>query len=507
MEGEDRHTAGSEDLDIPGPSESSSKFAATEHPGEVGKVGVESNSNENGEDDETFLDKCKNAADGALAPIVCKAKTAAHILHSHHVKATGVSNFFHPTGIHTKVRFQRDSDGNESDELSLLWRARDQRKGRNSIAVPLSATLSSEKQTSLPLRYTPKLKSNVKDIISTAKRMATTFAYWDMSWIVGFTYTIGSALFVCDGFLAYGPVKYKETWSLESKWSGPLCFFIGTLLYQVGAVTAYLEAVNDGSFHGAAMHKLLSNHEGAERQMLDDKIHQFFSHIKFTEDLESGFGALDANRSPYASPDGRGGQRLVVRPRRDGVDLGGEEDVVVNYLTWRWYPSRAALRSQHVYEIGFLACAIQLFGVTLYGITGIVVLPPILSSLEPWQKLAAFWIPQIVAALCFLIASLMFMFETQEKWWKPEIGVLGWWIGFWSVVGSIGFELIAIFGILALHGGREWAEGQADIATIWGSGAYFIGSLLQWYESLSKNDVEELFNEPGPMKTSKVHPI
>lgn len=86
--------------------------------------------------------------------------------------------------------------------------------------------------------------------------------------------------------------------------------------------------------------------------------------------------------------------------------------------------------------MGWLACTIQLFGVTLYGVTGVVDLPGVLSSLENWQKLGAFWVPQVVAALCFLIASLMFMLETQEKWWRLEPLVLGWWVGLWATIGE-----------------------------------------------------------------------
>ena len=83
--------------------------------------------------------------------------------------------------------------------------------------------------------------------------------------------------------------------------------------------------------------------------------------------------------------------------------------------------------------------------------------------------------------------------------------VLGWWVGAWATVGSVGFELIAIFGILSHT--RGWAEYQSDLSTIWGSSAYFMCSALQWYEAVNKNPIEELFNEPGEMKSSQVHPI
>ncbi|GIZ48698.1 hypothetical protein CKM354_001174800 [Cercospora kikuchii] len=473
------------------------------------------------------LDKFKTAVDDVQAGVVDKVRTFGHKLHFDSVHAHGVSRFLNPTTIRMKVRYQIDSDfATPQEETSLLWRARDNRKGRNSIAVPRLPVGDDEDASFLPLRYTPRMSSKISDIAHNLYRMATTFPYWDMSFWSGASYTIGSALFVADGALAWGPVAFGvgfETASAD-KLGGPLCFFIGALFYQVGAVAAYLEAVNDGSFHGAAMRRLLDGHEEDSKKLLDEKVKDFFGHVKPRRphrnpdtkmpdadpdvDPEAGWRTKeDRLRRPGSIyPQGKS-----PAPRRGGVDLGGDESLQgsVWYSTWRWWPTWKALRSHHVYEIGYLACAIQLFGVTLYGVTAVVILPGILTSLKPWQELAAFWIPQVVAALCFLIASLMFMLETQEKWWKPEPGILGWWIGVWSTAGSVGFELIACFGIQALASGEEahWAEYQSDLATMWGSACYFIGSFLQWYEALNKNPIEELFNEPGEMKSSRVHPI
>ncbi|KAK5736449.1 hypothetical protein LTR17_007445 [Elasticomyces elasticus] len=135
----------------------------------------------------------------------------------------------------------------------------------------------------------------------------------------------------------------------------------------------------------------------------------------------------------------------------------------------------------------------------------IVILPGILDSLNAWQTNAAYWIPQIVAAACFLVASIMFTLETQEKWWKPEPKVLGWWIGVWSIIGSVGFELCAGFGPAGAN--SSWCAYQSSLSSMWGSGAYLIGSMLQWYEAVNKHPAQELLNEPGEMKTWQVHPI
>ena len=469
------------------------------------------------------LDKFKTAVDDVQTGVVDKVKTFRHKFHLDGVHAHGVTRFLNPTTIRMNVRYQSDSDDDrvrEAQETALLWRARDNRKGRNSIAVPRLPVEDEDEATFLPLRYTPRMSSKLSDIAHNLYKMATTFPYWDMSFWSGSSYTIGSALFVADGALAWGPVAFGVNFESSSadKLGGPLCFFIGALFYQVGAVAAYLEAVNDGSFHGSAMRRLLDGNEDDSKKLLDDKIHDFFGHIKPHKphhnpdtkmpevDPEAGWKTKEDRllRPGSIYPDGK-----LPAPRRGGIDLGGDETQQSTYDTWRWWPTWRALREHHVYEIGWLACTIQLFGVTLYGITAVVILPGILTSLKPWQELGAFWVPQVVAALCFLIASLMFMFETQEKWWKPEPKVLGWWIGVWSTAGSVGFELIACFGIKALASGEKghWAEYQSDLATVWGSACYLIGSFLQWYEALNKKPIEELFSEPGEMKSSMIHPI
>ena len=122
------------------------------------------------------------------------------------------------------------------------------------------------------------------------------------------------------------------------------------------------------------------------------------------------------------------------------MDLGPSEEGEVNeYLTWQWYPTRQMLFSNHLRDISYNACTIQLFGVTMYGITAILILPWIFDSLGVWQAFGGYWLLQIIASMCFLIASIMFTYESQDAWYKPKPVTVGWWVGFWAIVGSFGF--------------------------------------------------------------------
>ena len=79
------------------------------------------------------------------------------------------------------------------------------------------------------------------------------------------------------------------------------------------------------------------------------------------------------------------------------------------------------------------------------------------------------------------------MLETQKKWWIPAWKVLGWHVGLWNLIGALGFTLS---GALGPAYGNSGAEYEATLATFWGSWAFLLGSLVQWYECLDTHPVE-----------------
>ena len=92
------------------------------------------------------------------------------------------------------------------------------------------------------------------------------------------------------------------------------------------------------------------------------------------------------------------------------------------------------------------------------------------------------------------------MIETQERWYKPAFHVLGWYIGFWNLIGGVGFTLCPAFG----YNTQSWAQYQASLSTFWGSWAFLIGSLIQLYESLQKHPVDEVKNAKGSEADAEV---
>ena len=132
---------------------------------------------------------------------------------------------------------------------------------------------------------------------------------------------------------------------------------------------------------------------------------------------------------------------------------------------WQWFPTPHDLRTHYLHELGFLAGCFQLFGATIFGISGFTALPGIINHLEPqWKLNAAYWIPQVIGGSGFIVSSSLYMLETQQKWWKPNPHVLGWHIAFWNLIGALGFTLC---GALGMAYGNSGAQFEAGLATFW----------------------------------------
>ena len=48
---------------------------------------------------------------------------------------------------------------------------------------------------------------------------------------------------------------------------------------------------------------------------------------------------------------------------------------------------------------------------------------------------------QVLGSCCFITAAILFMLETQPSWWHIKPFDLGWHVGFWNLIGGLGFWL------------------------------------------------------------------
>ncbi|TQS31312.1 hypothetical protein Golomagni_08415, partial [Golovinomyces magnicellulatus] len=292
----------------------------------------------------------------------------------------------------------------QSQHIGFLWRSRDNRKGRHLLLI--KNPNSGDKQTPL---HTLVPSYHPSQVLQVVIKTFTTFPYWDISWLVAFIFTLGSVVWVINGFFSWLPLVAPSTeFNGETYYGGGITAFIGAVLFfEIGSILLVLEAINDNTTvcFGWAVEQLLqettANVNETEHDALQTiRTHGFCHHhhqnrrnlVGRPQDAEAA-AAVEANIGDNGNPTAR---------------------------QWQWYPSWHDLRTHYCRELGFLAGASQLFGATVFGVAGFTPLPGIMNHLTPqWRLNAAFWIPQVIGGSGFIASGLLYMLETQEKWWKP----------------------------------------------------------------------------------------
>ncbi|PTB42370.1 uncharacterized protein TrAFT101_008537 [Trichoderma asperellum] len=361
---------------------------------------------------------------------------------------------------------KQDVDSNvPARNVRFLWRSRDNRKGRHPLLV--QPPLAGEEAPFV----TPRRTSHPKEILKTVIKTFTHYPIWDISWLVAFIFTWGSVVWVINAFFVWLPVVAPSTeFDGEITDGGGITAFIGAIIFfEFGSILLIFEAINannSGCFGWAVEQLVDSESNGSPKlRVVAARRHCHHHH---------------QNRRNFV---GKASSATLAEARPDSDSVDGKRQ-------WQWFPSWHDLRTHYLHELGFLAGCAQLFGATVFGVSGFTALPGINNHLTPqWRLNAAYWIPQVVGGSGFIVSSSLYMLETQQKWWRPAPHLLGWHIAFWNLVGAFGFTLSGALGMAYNNSGAQF---EAGLATFWGSWAFLIGSYLQLYESLNKHPVEEV---------------
>ncbi|KAI9740835.1 MAG: hypothetical protein M1818_004440 [Claussenomyces sp. TS43310] len=304
-----------------------------------------------------------------------------------------------------------------------------------------------------------------KEIIKGIWRMCSVFPYWDVSYLVAIAFTIGSITWCFNGFFAWLPLQDPGSeFPTEALYGAGITAFIGATIFEIGSVLLMVEAVNEdrSDCFGWAL-------EGAVEEGGLARLHPGrCSHHHRNRHNFVGKGETAQSEIPLDEP---GISKSHPHPS--------------SARSWTWWPTWYELRTRYMRDIGFLASLSQFIGASIFWISGFTALPGINNNLSPAALDGAFWAPQVVGGTGFIVSGTLFMLETQKKWYTPALGVLGWHVGFWNLIGAIGFTLCGALGFSSGSGELY----QSSLATFWGSWAFLIGSLLQWYESLDKYPV------------------
>ena len=402
-------------------------------------------------------------------------------------KIHGPFSFLNPTQAHfnpakaaktsadsqTSDEVERPADGTPSEEVpasnvEFKWTSRNNRKGRHAIVYQPSDDHNAPYMV-------PPATSCAKEILRGIGRMFTKYPIWDVSYLVAFVFTLGSVIWVINAMFALLPfTNPKSEFPGETLYGGGISAFIGATVFEIGSVLLMFEAVNEnrtGCF-GWALEELYDEHFSDESAEHGPRT-RIFPDMKACTHHHQNKGNFVGK--PNLS------EKSATSATSDPTPEGDK--------SWVWFPSWNELKTHYFHDLGFLACSSQMFGATVFWISGFTALPGIYTALTTPAKLnGAYWAPQVIGGMGFVVSGTLFMIETQKHWWLPAPTVLGWHIGVWNLIGGVGFTLCPIFGLL---GTKHWMLYQASVSTFWGSWAFLIGSAIQWYESLDKHPVEK----------------
>lgn len=410
-----------------------------------------------------------------------------------------------PTQIAQRVRF--------------LWRSRDNRKGRHALQV-MKPPPTPSPLVPAPGITVPQRTSHPRQVLRGIKRTVTCFPVWDISWLVAMTFTLGSVVWVLNGFFSWLPVVAPSTeFDGEAKYAGGITAFIGAIVFfEVGSILLVIEAVNanqvgcfgwaveelfdhpsddgdgDGDIDGHGDDALQDQHNQNGHDLLNKnntkrsssshphrfrlrpsnahcRHHHQNSHnlvgkaskksrALIAADEDSTAAAASSNKAK-SEVQGSGKNSPPISSSASSSSASSSSSTP----SWQWIPTLTALRTHYIHDLGYLAGATQLFAATVFGISGITALPGINENLTPqWRLNAAYWIPQVIGGSGFIVSSSLYMLETQRKWYLPAPHMLGWHIAFWNLIGSVGFTLC---GALGMAYGNSGAQYQAGLATFW----------------------------------------
>ncbi|KAG7288574.1 hypothetical protein NEMBOFW57_004927 [Staphylotrichum longicolle] len=318
-----------------------------------------------------------------------------------------------------------------------VWRSRDNRKGRRRAVITGPKGPQSRR-----VGLVDEEKTQLKKTVRGVSRLFTRFPVWDVTYLVAVSfvlavhltttppYPLGSIIWCINGCFVWLPIVAPSSeFEGETAVAAGILAFIGATVFEVGSVLMVVEAINaeQSDCFGWALEESLEDHGLRLHPKHEGCRHAHRSRRSLLKDSAVATMAADAVEN-VAEPGG-----LEGRKDGDGETRTEKE------RKWSWWPTWQEFRTHYIKEIGFLACAVQLLGASIFWISGFTALPPIYDALSVPVMNGVYWVPQVVGGTGFIVSGLMFMVEVQDKWYKPAPKMLGWQIGFWNLLGGIGF--------------------------------------------------------------------
>ncbi len=265
--------------------------------------------------------------------------------------------------------------------------------------------------------------------------------WWNISWWVAQFFFWGSVVWTINGVLAVWPLSDTQLQTFLSGWTA----FSGGLIFIFGGYTAFLEVINQSKTIklGHSLSVL------PKRNQKDDR--RLFYYMK-----------------PLT------GNREVTFLRMKFREIIGN---------WKFWGSETS-------DWGWWLNTVQLLGALVFFTACITSIPGILPDKYFLQN-SIYWMPQVIGAIFFIIASWMAMREVQLGIFNFPVLKIGWQVGFWNLIGAVGFFLCGLFGLITntpLLRNSALNFWGASFSTLWGSIAFLLASYLMLIEILNRHN-------------------
>jgi len=147
--------------------------------------------------------------------------------------------------------------------------------------------------------------------------------------------------------------------------------------------------------------------------------------------------------------------------------------------SWRWWGWRPR-------NLGYLASAVQLLGTIMFNVN---TADAMITGMTWQQADLLVWMPNMVGCVCFLVASYLAYAEVSQGAASLAPRSVSWWIAVLNLLGSVAFQLSALYSFAEPEPAAASASFWAGFYTAAGAVCFLLGSYLM---------VPELFDEDGP---------
>ncbi|KAK3956531.1 hypothetical protein QBC32DRAFT_388484 [Pseudoneurospora amorphoporcata] len=340
-------------------------------------------------------------------------------------------------------------------------------------------------------------------------KMVTSFPWWDISYCVALTFFIAAVARIINAFFVYLPLASPKSEFKGEEAGSAATRLITCTLVVISSVLMMLEAVNENRadcFGWALEESLSGNADGPRLRSHEHDGKRCTHHHQVRYVLLRGSNPRDQRKAvvvpvsvsvpddqnlhnekkddPDAHSDDDGHGSDSDDSDGKGHDDNGHHNSQHPSRAWKWWPSSKELKSHYLHEIGFLSCLLQMIGSIIYWTEGFTGLPFAQNNLSTGALDGSYWLPQVVGSVFFIFSAILTMVEVQDKWYVPTPNLLGWHVGLWNLVGSIGLTVTGALGFANEAGEEyEYAIGMATFVAAW---AFLIASFILLFESLNK---------------------